>query len=142
MGRLPPTFRGPRRPRRGNCASFPFPLELFEVAHLFVAVPHAVKDIAQNNDVAAQIKPHQQDNQRAQGAVDKGVAGREADEPGKQGRSGHNGHRRQHRAGEDRRTWLSLGRGHAVHHQHKEEEHTEKEQKAHPLPLPGEGKFL
>ena len=95
-----------------------------------MAVPHAVKDISQNQDVPTQVEPHQQDNHRGQGPVNQGVPGRQADKPGKQGGGGHKGHGGQKGPCKDRRPWPASGRGHPVHQQDKKEHQQEQQQKA------------
>ena len=97
-----------------------------------------VEDIADDEDIAAQVEPQQHDDDGGQGPVHQGVPGGQVDEPGEQDGGHRQGHRRHKSPGEDGGLRFAPGSGHPVYQQHKEEDQQEEEQKAHPLPVPGQ----
>ena len=102
-------------------------------------IPYAGKHNPDEQNLSAQVEPDQQNDQGDQGAVDQGIPGGHADEPGEQGRGGHQGGGGEHRAGQKGGPGLAPGGGHAVDYHHEQEHQAEQDEKAQPLPVPGQG---
>ena len=107
-----------------------------------MGIPHAVDHIPQDQDVSAQVEPHQKNDHRGQGPVDQGVAGGHADKPGKERRCSHQCHRRQKGPPQHRRAGFSDGGGHPVDQGDEYHHQTEEQQEPQPLPGPGQAQFL